>query len=224
MENSQSKPKSPLMLQARQKIRDAIILGKIEPGAHLKEARLSGELGISRLPIREALRLLEKEGLVENLPYKGTFVKRLTQKDAVDVFTVRGAIEELGIKLMMPRVTPAIVDGLKQAIARVETAEKGGDLIACADEDLGFHRLLCEYADNDRLLAVWDNLALQAKIFLCMGKSGYGADKDYAKSHASLLRAIEMQNTELAVSHLRIHIAEGLDYLLKYSCHTLAKE
>ncbi|MCG8615874.1 MAG: GntR family transcriptional regulator [Desulfobacterales bacterium] len=224
MAKSPGKPKSPLMFQAREQIREAIISGRLAPGTQLKETRLSGELGISRLPIREALRLLEKEGLVESLPYRGAFVKRLTRKDAVEVFTVRGVIEELALKLMIPRVTPEMIEVLRQAVSDMEAAEKDGDLTASADKDLEFHRLICEFADNERLLAVWDTLALQSKIFLCMGKSGFGVDTVYVRTHSSLLKAIEAGDAEIAVSHLKIHISDGIEYLLAHSCYDLAPE
>lgn len=216
----QSEPnnKSTLMAKARSRIREAIIHGRLKPGEHLKESKLAEELQISRFPIREALRYLQKEGLVETIPYKGTFVKRLSQKDAIELFTLRNVIEALAVRLMISRLTEEMITELKQAIIDMEQAEKEGDLLTSAEEDLRFHRLICQYSDNSRLLAVWDDLALHLKLFLLMGKSGYGIDTEYVRTHLSLLQAIEQRDAELAEAHVKIHIADGIQYLLQNAC------
>ncbi|MCG8564733.1 MAG: GntR family transcriptional regulator [Desulfobacterales bacterium] len=216
---SEQDDKATLMKTVEGRIREEIITGGLKPGTHLKETQLARQLEVSRFPVREALALLAKDGLVETIPYKGTFVKQLTQKDIREVFTVRGSLEELALRSMIPRATPEMVDELKACVGRMEGAEAQGDWRTSAREDIDFHRLLCRYSANDRLLSVWEGLAPYSETFFCMGKTGYGIDTEYVRTHWDLVRAIELGDVERAVAHIRLHIMDGIDYLLAHSCY-----
>ena len=221
---SEQDEKSTLMMKVEDRIREEIITGALTPGTHLKETQLAARLEVSRFPVREALALLGKEGLVETIPYKGTFVKQLTQKDIREVFTVRGSLEELALRLMIPRSTSEMVQALTTCVERMEASEKEGDWRTSAREDIEFHRLLCRYSANDRLLSVWEGLAPYSEIFFCMGKTGYGIDTEYVRTHWDLVRAVELKDVERAVAHIKLHIIDGIDYLLAHSCYHFPTE
>lgn len=216
--------KKTLMEKARESIREAIFSGVLKPGEQIKESQLAEELKTSRFPIREALRSLEKEGLIETIPYRGSFVKQLTLKSVRELFSVRGALETLAVRLMVGRLTPEMVSEMKACFASMEALEQKGDLKGSAEEDLKFHRLIFEGSGNTMLLSVWDDLALHLKFLLLMGKSGYGIDAAYVRTHQCILEAIERRDAELAEAHVKVHISEGIDYLMMHSCYDLAPE
>jgi DNA-binding GntR family transcriptional regulator len=89
------------MNQALKEIREAIRKGKLKPGDRLVEMQLAEEMHISRFPIREALRYLEKEGLVETKPFKGTYVAKLTERDMEELYSLRSAIEEFAVRILI---------------------------------------------------------------------------------------------------------------------------
>ncbi|MCG8566136.1 MAG: GntR family transcriptional regulator [Desulfobacterales bacterium] len=200
---------------AEQHIRDSIIRGSLAPGAHLKESRLAEELGVSRFHVREALRFLQADGLVESVPYKGNFVRRFSQRDVVELFSVRGGLEEVAVRQMIPRLTDDMVEAFKETVVEMERLEKAGDLTGSAEMDLQFHRLICEFSGNRRLLEMWESLAHHVKLFLFMEKSGYGVDTAYVLTHLDLIDAMEQRDVALAEAHVRIHLNGGMKYLLE---------
>ena len=108
-----SQQNRPTMTQiALENIREAIEKGWLKPGERVVEARLSKELGMSRFPIREALCYLEKEGLVETVPFKGVRVAEITPRDIEDLMTVRSALEELAVRRAIRRMTPEKLERL----------------------------------------------------------------------------------------------------------------
>lgn len=202
------------------KIREAIIRGELTPGAHLKENHLAETFRASRFHVRESLRFLQAEGLVESIPYKGNFVKAFTGKDAEELFTVRSALEELGLRMMFPRLSAKLLREFRTTFDKMEAAADRGDVAASAEADLKFHRMFCLHADNARLLGMWDNLVPHVKLFLYMEKSIYTSDTGYVGSHVDLLRALEARKLDLAEAHLRIHLDSGLRHLLKEKFNT----
>src|SRR5690606_6928498 len=99
-----------LAQQAAEVVRRRILSGEIKPGEKLREEKLAGELGISRPPLREALRLLESEGLLEALPRRGVTVAPLSEKDAWEIATLRSALERTAMELALPVSPEQLVD------------------------------------------------------------------------------------------------------------------
>ena len=97
-------------------LREAILKGNLAPGERLMEIQLANQLGVSRTPIREAIRKLELEGLVIMIPRRGAEVARITEKDLKDVLEVRTSLEELAISLACERISDASVEALKEAL------------------------------------------------------------------------------------------------------------
>ena len=120
-------------------LRQAILRGEMEPGERLMEIQLADKLGVSRTPIREAIRKLELEGLVIMIPRKGAEVAHITEKDMRDVLEVRAALEELAATLACRNVTPERIEELKMANKRFEAAIISKDVVAIVDADVNFH-------------------------------------------------------------------------------------
>ncbi|MCG8565643.1 MAG: FCD domain-containing protein, partial [Desulfobacterales bacterium] len=142
-------------------------------------------------------------------------VKAFTGKDAEELFTVRSALEELGLRMMFPRLSAKLLREFRGAFERMDAAAAKGDVAASAEADLKFHRMFCLHSGNGRLLTLWDGLVSHVKLFLYMEKSIHRSDTGYVGSHVDLLNAIEERNLGLAEAHLRIHLDSGLRDLLR---------
>jgi DNA-binding GntR family transcriptional regulator len=131
-----SKQKRPtLMSQALQEIREAIRKGKLKPGDRLVEMKLAKEMHISRFPIREALRYLEKEGLVETKPFKGTYVVQLTERDMEELYSLRSAIEAFAIRILIKHIDAEKIKKLESIFDSMQQASQNEDLDKLISED-----------------------------------------------------------------------------------------
>ncbi|MEZ5174960.1 MAG: GntR family transcriptional regulator [Acidimicrobiia bacterium] len=132
-------------------IRAGILAGAFAPGEHLKQAKLAADLNVSRIPVREALRILESEGLIESTPGKGSRVIRITTKDAGEVLSVRGALEGLAARLASARVTHDDIEVLRATIADGLAATGREDHAAATEHHTKFHLELARASGNHLL-------------------------------------------------------------------------
>ena len=135
-------------------LRQAILRGEMEPGERLMEIQLAQKLGVSRTPIREAIRKLELEGLVIMIPRKGAEVAHITEKDMRDVLEVRCTLEELAVALACKNVTPERIMDLRAANKVFESAIVSKDVVNIVDADVQFHDTIYAMTDNDRLIQI----------------------------------------------------------------------
>ena len=142
-------------------LRQAILRGEMEPGERLMEIQLAAKLGVSRTPIREAIRKLELEGLVVMVPRKGAEVAHITEKDMRDVLEVRSALEELAADLAMRNVTQEKIDELKAANKLFESAIVSKDVFSIVEADVTFHDIIYSMTENKRLIQIINNLREQ---------------------------------------------------------------
>ena len=147
-------------------LRDEILDGRLPAGSRLVETELADRFGVSRGPIREALRELARGGLAVDLPRRGTFVSTLTETDLEEVYVIRRAIEEAAVRLAIAKASEADVEAMLAALMRVEAAYAGDDLAASWEADMAFHRSYCRLSGNGRLVAVFDQLASQTELLM----------------------------------------------------------
>jgi len=143
------------------KLRQEILTGKLKPGERLREIQLADKMGVSRTPIREAIRMLELEGLVRMLPRRGAEVAEITQKDLNDVIEVRTALEQLAIELACKHMTSSGIDLLKENVLEFEREMSSKDVSKLASIDVRFHDIIFEATDNKRLIQLLNNLIEQ---------------------------------------------------------------
>lgn len=148
--------------QLREEIHD----GRLPAGSRLRETDLAERFGVSRGPIRDALSELAREGLVEDLPRRGTFVSSLTESDLEEVYVIRRALEEAAVRLVVAKASDADLEQISQALVEVEAAYGRDDLAAAWDVDMAFHRSYCRLSGNRRLLALFDDLASQTVLLM----------------------------------------------------------
>jgi DNA-binding GntR family transcriptional regulator len=166
-----SKPKDALLANMNeflplrdvvfQTLRQGILTGTLRPGERLLEIQLANRLGVSRTPIREAIRKLELEGLVTMIPRRGAEVAQITEKSLKDVMEVRRALDALSVELACDRIESSELEMLERACVNFEQAVATGDNVTIAQADVTFHETIVQSTGNKRLLALVHNLSEQ---------------------------------------------------------------
>ncbi len=138
--------------QVAEKIRKAIVSGKLAPGTWLREVPLSAQLGVSRIPVREALARLESEGLVERVPYRGARVVRLTVDQVRESFQLRSLLEGYAAKLATPRLSPEEIGRLREIIGRLEDCARADDRESLPLLHAEFHSIINQRCGSAKLI------------------------------------------------------------------------
>ena len=198
--------RATLTNRALKEIRDAIRTGKLRPGDRLIEMQLAEEMQISRFPIREALRYLEKEGLVETKPFKGTHVARFTEQDMEELYSLRSSLEELAVRILIENLDEKKILKLETIIQSMQKASHTGNLDQMISEDLRFHQTVCELSGHRKLLVVWRTLESQLQVFLNIEKDFFETTYQYVSTHNPIMEAIKNRNTETAEKAIRAHL------------------
>ena len=151
----------PLRDVVFQTLRKAILTGELMPGERLMEIHLAQKLGVSRTPIREAIRKLELEGLVMNIPRRGAQVAEISERGLRDVLEVRRALDTFCAELACERISDEEKEALKKACKDFEDAVETKDATVIAKADVAFHDIIVGATGNERLVALLNNLAEQ---------------------------------------------------------------
>ncbi len=187
-------------------LRQAIITGEFAPGERLMEIALANRLGVSRTPVREAIRKLELEGLVVMIPRKGAEVAKITEKDLRDVLEVRSSLEELAAELATERMNDEIKGKLEKALQNFKEAIESENNAAIADSDVEFHDVIFEATGNARLIQIISNLREQIYRY----RLEYVKDTEYhvtlLKEHQELVKAMSAGKKEEARKIMKKHI------------------
>lgn len=196
-------------------LRHAILKGELEPGERLMEISLAQRLGVSRTPIREAIRKLELEGLVVMVPRKGAEVADITEKDLRDVLEVRTALEELSIELAMRNMTPEDYEALKAANDEFERLSKEDDLIKIAEADVAFHEIIYIATDNKRLIQMINNLREQMYRYRLEYIKDKSAHAHLIDEHTRIISAMENGDLNAARAAIKLHVENQEENILR---------
>jgi DNA-binding GntR family transcriptional regulator len=198
-----------------QRLRQAIVMGKFQAGQHLQQDELAEQLGVSRIPIRAALRVLEAEGLVEFKPHRGVMLTRLTRADLSDIFDARILLEVRATELAVPHLSGAQLEKMRtllEELARCETAEQRANL------NLLFHHTLYEAAQRPHLLNLIYTLRNRVGPYLqtyLLAEQGSQVFREAQVEHERLVQACESQEVEAAMHITREHLSNVLARLLE---------
>lgn len=187
-------------------LRQAILKGELKPGERLMELALAERLGVSRTPIREAMRKLELEGLVVMIPRRGAQVANITEKDLNDVLEVRIALENMAIEKACKRMSGEQMDKLWQAAKEFERTMSDGNLVRLAQADVAFHESIYEASDNRRLIQVLNNLREQIYRYRVEYLKDEETRNVLVKEHEELYKAIRDRDVERALAISFQHI------------------
>jgi len=196
-------------------LREAIITGELKPGERLMEVKLAEKMGVSRTPVREAIRMLEIEGLVDMLPRKGAHVAELSVKDIMDVLEVRAAMDSLATRLAAERITDDEIKELRQIQAQFINYVEKNNLQGSIKKDVEFHELIYRASRNDRLLQIANNLREQVQRFRVIYLKDYSSPKNLIKEHEDICDAIAARNLEKAQEYAQIHINNQEKVIIK---------
>lgn len=205
----------PLRDVVFESIRGAILSGTIKPGERLMEVQMAEKLGVSRTPIREAIRKLELEGLVIMVPRKGVYVADLSVKDITDVLEIRAALEGLAASLAATRVTDEDMEAIEKAVAGFEEAIKGEDFELIVERDMEFHASIFKATNNEKLIALINNLREQIQRFRVMILKNSSGLKALSDEHREIADAICTRDTMKAQNLATTHIVQAEYNILK---------
>lgn len=197
----------PLRDEVFNTLRERILKGVYKPGERLMEIHLADQLGVSRTPIREAIRMLELEGLVKMVPRKGAQVAKISKEDLQDVLEVRKALDTLSVKLACERITEDEIKLLNNAERDFEKALASKDVRDIAEADVAFHDVIHSATKNGRLKSMISNLAerIYRYRFEYIKQQSDGG-KTLMLEHREIMRCIESRDVESAVKATEIHI------------------
>lgn len=187
-------------------LRQAILRGELKPGERLMEIQLANKLGVSRTPIREAIRKLELEGLVLMIPRRGAEVAEITEKSLRDVLEVRGALEELAVDLACDRISNEDIQNLKEAAKQFEAALQGGDVTEYAEADVKFHDIIYLATDNQRLIQLLYNLREQMYRYRVEYLKRKEMHSILLEEHEHIIECIEKRDKEAAKIAITTHV------------------
>ena len=187
-------------------LRRAIITGEFAPGERLMEISLANRLGVSRTPVREAIRKLELEGLVIMIPRKGAQVAKITEKSLRDVIEIRCVLEEFAASLACERITEEGKEKLKEAHRQFVEAAQTNDIIDIVEKDEQFHDAIFQATCNDRLITIINNLREQFYRYRMEYVKDIEQHSVLVTEHEQLLHAIFNQDRETAKQIMRTHL------------------
>lgn len=205
----------PLRELVFEAIREAIVEGVLEPGERLMEAQLAEELGVSRTPVREAIRKLELANFVVMFPRRGAHVADISLKDVSDVFEIRGALEALAAELAAERASDEEIEQLERLLVEIAKAIEAKDVDTLVELDTEFHDVLFRASRNDRLGQILSLLREQIHRFRTRTLSHPARMRLALDEHRSLVEAIADRDAALARQRAADHIESAENSLME---------
>lgn len=195
-------------------LRQAILRGELKPGERLMEIQLANKLGVSRTPIREAIRKLELEGLVLMIPRKGAEVAEITEKSLRDVLEVRRALEELAVQLACEKITKEEIRELERVAKEFQQVVNSSDITEIAEVDVCFHDIIYTATDNQKLIQLLNNLREQMYRYRVEYLKRDGVFPQLIAEHEAIIRHIENNEKEKATKVMCRHIDNQVETVI----------
>jgi DNA-binding GntR family transcriptional regulator len=203
---------TPLSEKIAHTIRNNIIKGIIKPGERLVEPKLSEMMGISRTPIREALRLLEMEGFIEIIPRRGALVTNLTRKDIDDIFIIKMKLEPLASRLAVEYIDKNDLEKMSELAKKLEAGSAKG-ITQLINWNYDFHNIFIYKCGNERLIKMLEGLQQQFKRATVYSFSTEGRTKEVNEEHNRLIKAFEDKDADLVDEIVETHVYNGWQFI-----------
>jgi DNA-binding GntR family transcriptional regulator len=197
-----------LSTQVYDRLKTEIASGKLKPGERLVESEIARTLDVSQAPVRDALKQLTHEGLVLQLPRRGSFVATISQDEAKRSYIVRAALEAVAAREFCEHAPDATFAGLESLIQDMFDAADRNDTAALMDADMSFHRLTWTAGGNPLLPRMFPMVESAARSFSLISNPAYFHQHEIAASHQPLLEALRERNVERAVAAHEEHVRE----------------
>ena len=205
----------PLREVVCETLRDAIRKGVLKPGERLMEIQLAEELGVSRTPVREAIRKLELEGYVIMMPRRGTYVANLSIRDVNEVFEIRTSLDSLASGLAAERITDEELERLQRLLVLIGGYIETNNMDKIVETDTEFHDLLYQASRNTRLVGIIFNLREQLTRFRATSMSFPGRLKATLEEHRRIVEAIAQGDVKEAQLAAEDHMEKSEQTVLK---------
>jgi DNA-binding GntR family transcriptional regulator len=193
----------PLRVQVADRLRGAILSGRLRPGTGLVETALAEQMNVSRAPIREAIQILENDGLVETIAYKGKRVKPLTAREVGETYSLREVFEVMAVRRILENGAP--LDALKTHCDEMLAAAENDDFEALIAADEAFHHALIRLADHDLLMASWKNLYLRIHQIMALRNRDERNLTEVASNHPPIVQALADGDADHAIKLISDH-------------------
>jgi len=208
------KDKKTLRVKAYQEIKDRITYLDLKPGEKIFENEIAESLGISRTPVREALLLLENEQLVECLPRLGYVVKRLTNQEIVEYFSLRRALEVFAVPLIIERITDEEIEGLRANLREAEASVTEGDLRSIIRCETEFHQILYGSTKSKIFSRTISSLVDNFQLIRAIAMMAPGGRRESVSDHKCILEAIERRDGDEFLRLIKEHIDRATEMYL----------
>lgn len=204
--------------EIRNAIREAIFSGELKPGDRIIETYWAKELGVSQGPVREAIRDLEAVGLVETVPFKGSRVRSLSEKDVRDNYSVRICLESKSIRDVIAQLTDTQIEQLeshlKEILEEMDDCAKRGDLRAFTECDADFHRTIIDATGNQVLLRLWEQCNMRNWLTV-PGLTNAESLLQLQHGHQQICQSICAKDVKKATSTLEDHLTSLMDSFIQ---------
>ncbi len=195
-------------------LREAIQTGQLKPNQRLVEEEISQQLGVSRVPVREAIANLEQDGLVVRELGRGARVANPSKMDVEEIYGLRLALELYALKIAFEKIKEKNLTTFQSLVDKMSECVEEDDFSQLMETDLAFHESICNIAGNQKLLDAWRSQVSQLRMLLTLsGSQGYDV-RNMVKGHEQILVALRDQNLESALEMLERHICMSRDRLL----------
>lgn len=205
----------PLRELVCENIRQAIIDGTFSPGERLMEIQLADEMGVSRTPVREAIRKLELEGFVVMIPRRGTYVADISIKDITEIYEIRTCLDTLAAGLAAERITDEELEALNRLLVEIGQHITDNNMEKIVEADTAFHDILYQASRNERLRSIINNLREQLTGIRGRSMSYPGRLIETMEEHRTLVDSIAARDSERAQEAARVHIENAEHTLMK---------
>jgi DNA-binding GntR family transcriptional regulator len=184
-------------------LRKAIMDGSLLPGEQIVESRIAKQLGVSQAPVREALALLERQGLVVKMHHRGTFVSRLHARELRELFTLRAVLDAFSAKLAAKHATDGDIAQLRQILSRMKVAEDAGDLARLTDAHLELHEMIYRLSGHQLLVDIFALIHPRMVLALTFAENLFSAEGRETECHVPLIDALASRDGKRAESIAR---------------------
>jgi len=215
--NIQSIEKKSLADRIAEVVRKLILEGDLPPGTRLLEQDLSKKLGISRAVLREALRSLQEEGLVEARHNHGKFVAELDLHDMQEIYNLRKILEGFAVEIVISQANDKDLQQLSDMVDKTIKAAKNGDYERANDHDLNWHKQIWNLSNNERLYDFLSSMSAQIRMFLTINSYQYENLMDGVILHREIMNAMVARDANTAVELMKKHIQEAIETLQTHS-------
>lgn len=204
----------PLREIVYEELKRQILIGEITPGTRMMEVELAEDMGVSRTPVREAIRKLEKEGLVTIEPRKGAYASNISIKDMVDVLEVRQGLEAMAAAIASEKISDAQKEELQNAVDQYRAAVESEDVEEIIKYDQKFHMLIVTYSDNKTLTQVFSTVQELVIRFRYIYYDDFNRYENMPNEHQEIEEAIMSGDSEKARIAADQHVARLKDFVI----------